>query len=98
MTLGTDGAVSLKWTATSTGTVFNVLRQVTDQAGVAGPWSPLFFNGRKPMVDAGVPLGSRQVAYQVQANRGGTLSPWSEPTGLRFGASSAPSSELRIAA
>lgn len=87
VTLGADGALSLKWKCAnptgSTGTIYQMWRRI----GGAGEFTYLGGSGTKDFVDATVPAGSSQVTYQIQAVRSTAVGPWAQ-FNVNFGTSS----------
>lgn len=73
VTLGSTGAINLRWKNThATGAVYVIHRRLDG----TGPFDNLASVGAKRFTDHTVPAGTRQVEYQVQAMRSTGVSDW----------------------
>jgi hypothetical protein len=83
--LGVTGELALTWKNTNPVGASGVVYQIWRRATPTGEFEYLGGVGEKKFVDATIPAGSSEVAYQVQAVRSTSVGPFAEFS-VRFGA------------
>ncbi len=88
-TLSTNGKIELTFKMEDRGRgglLYEVQRRLVPLEGETSPWLPLNTIAEKRYTDGDVPLGLREVQYQVRAMRvNGRKSDWSTAHAVRFG-------------
>lgn len=93
-TLDVTGNLTLSWKATqpAPGTVYRIHRAFNGGT----TYTLLDAVGEKTFIDETIPLGTRQVSYQISARRGGQESPASGTLTVQFGRIAGPGGGLTI--